>query len=166
VLLVSLLAVAYYEYSSVEHRLQDLTNVDPYDWDSMGSGRILIWRSALDDLAQSSLPDILIGRGSAKIYDATGGFGGHSDLVDLLYRHGIIGLLAYCFFLGALVRATSRSVRLKSIPPPAGSAALAAVAAYVACALTNGMLYGITTMGFFSWTVGGIIGLAAAEPNS
>lgn len=73
--------------------------------EDQGSGRVDVWVTTWHMIWESSGIEILIGHGfNAVVFDSPLGFSAHNDFLEVLYNHGLAGLIAYCGFIYSIIK--------------------------------------------------------------
>ncbi|UCE46362.1 MAG: O-antigen ligase family protein [Phycisphaerales bacterium] len=83
-----------------------------------GSGRYIIWRVALDHMAERPLGEQALGEGMGSIRDVIdrhfgSALGGHNDWLDITFSFGVVGLMALGWWYLTLARFTIALYRIR-----------------------------------------------------
>lgn len=93
--------------------------------DSKGSGRLDIYRYYWDVFKDSSLFQLIIGRGwIGSIRSGSIGLSCHNDILEVLIDFGIIGLSLYTAFIISLIKLCRKMIKSKHVYAPAMSASI------------------------------------------
>lgn len=116
-------------------------------YEALGSNRGMLWAEALNEIAERSLPEIVLGNFSFKT-------GAHSDYIDVLARNGIVGLVIFIVLIFGMARRTYGYA--KNAPPGHDRALHFLAFTLILCFILYAVPFrplGYTTTSWYMWTM-------------
>jgi len=151
-------AFCVYSFTHAEafkERTSDLYNIE-----RAGSGRMIIYRMALQKYADSSINRQVLGGGLGDMYFLLGTEFKvpHNDYLVFLLAGGLVGLFLHFWLLVSLWRQIKLTARVTYLPLIIASSAMVM---FVVGTMTNPVIGYMSVMTYFSFIVGGAMGYYA-----
>ncbi len=162
------IGIAAVDEQTLQSRLADvpgLGGVTVSD-SSSGSGRIGIWKAMIRGLAQNGPLEWLIGNGMQASLNATARdlgsqWAAHNSALELLYGHGLVGLIAYIWLIVTIWRELMRSAEMEgNLGLLSVTQANLLLAFTLSVEMFTSAVYGFVSRWYMFLLIGAVIGTA------